>query len=84
MGRAANGDGPCRREKPGLPPMVSLREHRGTNISIQLISCQEKNGAHIGKTRSEAPPFVEQSEGHPSKDRSGVGSSVNGRRLVSN
>ena len=24
-------------EKPGLPPMVSSREHRRTNISIQLI-----------------------------------------------
>jgi len=38
----------------------------------------------MGHTRSEAPPFVEQSEWHPSKDRSGVCSSVNGRRLVSN
>ena len=64
MGRAANGDGPCRREKPGLPPMVSLREHRGTHISIKLISCQEKNesesrAAHPFCERDEAPDGIE-------------------------
>jgi len=64
MGGAANRDGPCRREKPGLPPMVSSREHRGIHISIQLISCQEKSevesrAAHPFCIRAGAPGGIE-------------------------
>ena len=58
---------PVGRDKDGLPPVVSSREHRGIYISIKLISCQGKNeveyrAAHAFCKWDGAPGLVPREE----------------------